>query len=114
MKDHGMENLRRLVHMNIIELMFLFCKGEIENVRAGEPAAPGATFLPLLPFGPDGFRRVPPRRTHPDGGEDTRCGGGCQLRNGKILNKKPTHISVLERLLVISRGLLHHKTSLVI
>ncbi len=39
---------------------------------------PEDTFLPLLPFGPDGIRRAPPRRTHPDGGEDTRCAGGCQ------------------------------------
>ena len=49
-----------------------------ENVRAGEPAAPGDTSLPLLPLGPDGIRRAPPRRTHPDGGEDTRCVWGCQ------------------------------------
>ena len=37
-----------------------------ENIRAGVPAAPGDTSLPLLPLGPDGVRRAPPRRTHPD------------------------------------------------
>ena len=36
------------------------------NIRAGDPAAPGLTFLPLLPLGPDGVRKVPPRWTHPD------------------------------------------------
>ena len=64
--------------------------GGKENVRAGEPVAPGDASLPLLPFGPDGIRRAPPRRTHPDGGEDTRCGGGCQRgkRKTKTKNKK--------------------------
>ena len=38
---------------------------EIQNARAGNPAAPGISSLPMLPFGPDGVRRVPPRRTHP-------------------------------------------------
>ncbi len=37
-----------------------------KNIRAGNPAAPGDTSLPLLPFGPDGVRKAPPRRTHPD------------------------------------------------
>ena len=35
-------------------------------VQAGTPAAPGSAHLPLLPLGPDGVRRFPPRRTHPD------------------------------------------------
>jgi hypothetical protein len=71
----GMSFLGRL----IIERVFLFYKGMMkQNVRAGDPAAPGGTFLPLLPFGPDGIRRAPPRRTHPDGGEDTRSIKGCQ------------------------------------
>ena len=39
---------------------------KIRNVRAGYPAAPRITFLPLLPLGPDGVRRFLPRRTHPD------------------------------------------------
>lgn len=34
--------------------------------RVGNPAAPRMASLPLLPFGPDGVRRFPPRRTHPD------------------------------------------------
>jgi len=38
-----------------------------KNIRAGNPAAPGYTSLPLLPLGSDGVRRAPPRRTHPDG-----------------------------------------------
>lgn len=33
--------------------------------RAGNPAAPRGTYLPLLPLGPDGVRRFLPRRTHP-------------------------------------------------
>jgi hypothetical protein len=37
------------------------------NIRAGNPAAPGDTSLPLLPLGPGGVRKAPPRRTHPDG-----------------------------------------------
>jgi len=41
-------------------------EGENNNIRAGNPAAPGDTPLPLLPLGPDGIRKAPPRRTHPD------------------------------------------------
>jgi len=37
------------------------------DIRAGNPAAPRISSLPLLPLGPDGVRRVLPRRTHPDG-----------------------------------------------
>jgi hypothetical protein len=59
---------------------------EIKNVRAGNPAAPGDTFLPLLPFGPGGVRRAPPRRTHPDRdrildvGEAVNRKAGCQFK----------------------------------
>ena len=35
------------------------------SARTGFPAAPGDTPLPLLPLGPDGIRRAPPRRTCP-------------------------------------------------
>jgi hypothetical protein len=47
--------------------------------RAGNPAAPGGSPLPLLPLGPDGVRRSPPRRTHPDARlEDNPRTRGCQ------------------------------------
>ena len=39
---------------------------KIKNARAGYPAAPRITRLPLLPLGSDGVCRIPPRRTHPD------------------------------------------------
>jgi len=49
------------------------------NARAGLPAAPGGFFLPLLPLGPDGVRRPPPRRTRPDVPlEHNRPLDGCQ------------------------------------
>ena len=35
------------------------------SARTGTPAAPEDTSLPLLPLGPDGVRRAPPRRTCP-------------------------------------------------
>ena len=73
----GDEKPRRFVKKRLTPAIHTLAGG-IQNVRAGYPAAPGDTFLPLLPFGPDGIRRAPPRRTHPDGGEDTRCTGGCQ------------------------------------
>ena len=34
--------------------------------RAGLPATPGVTRLPLLPLGSDGVRRIPPRRSRPN------------------------------------------------
>jgi len=37
-----------------------------KNARIGYPAAPRISSLPLLPLGPDGVRRILPRRTHPD------------------------------------------------
>jgi hypothetical protein len=37
-----------------------------QDARAGDPAAPRISSLPLLPLGPDGVRRFLPRRTHPD------------------------------------------------
>ena len=52
---------------------------QIKNVRAGNPAAPGGTFLPLLPFGSDGVRKAPPRRTHPDRGRIPQGGGHVNL-----------------------------------
>ena len=49
------------------------------SVQVGTPAAPRVTFLPLLPLGPDGIRRPPPRRTHLDTQtEDTSLPVGCQ------------------------------------
>jgi len=34
-----------------------------EIVLPGDPATPESTFVPLLPFGPGGVCRLPPRRT---------------------------------------------------
>ena len=48
----------------------------MRNVRAGTPAAPGVIPLPLLPFGPDGVRRSPLHRTHPDKRRITRWEAG--------------------------------------
>ncbi len=42
------------------------------------PAAPRNVFLPLLPFGPGGVRRVLPRRACPDVCKDTRRPELCQ------------------------------------
>jgi hypothetical protein len=48
------------------------------SARTGFPAAPGGTPLPLLPLGPDGVRRAPPRRTCPSArGQHTAP--GCRL-----------------------------------
>ena len=50
-----------------------------DSVRVGTPAAPGGALLPLLPLGPDGFRKSPPRRTHPDAiAQLTSQTKGCQ------------------------------------
>ena len=86
--------------------------------RAGNPAAPGGSPLPLLPLGPDGVRRSPPRRTHPDARlEDNPRTRGCQplaephrtgprspphprrnRRAGKAASRRPAAAAVLTRL----------------
>ena len=58
-----------------IQDRFLYLK---HNVRAGNPAAPRITHLLLLPLGPGRVRRILPRRTHPDVGEDTSGAHACQ------------------------------------
>ncbi len=49
------------------------------SVQIGTPTAPGDPFVPLLPLGPDGVGRSPPRRTHPDAPrEHTLPANECQ------------------------------------
>ena len=49
-----------------------------KEARAGNPAAPRRTSLPLLPLGPGGVRRVLPRRTHPSVQKHTPGAPPCQ------------------------------------